>query len=1023
MIDFNDFSSEVFQILRAYGKDIVLYDDTGKRVFEPSEARRMYVIGDNILVSIVEDGDNSAVKLFLSPSLNLSQVQGFLETLRRLAVQSNLLFHVKKYNKEIKPKDFATQAAVNEHKEIPMNIMEGLYGTSKSSYLKMENARMIVRHSARVKEHVIGDRGRHIHSIFVENAQGERFLFPVNMLSGARAMTQHVSNGGNFADEVGSQIVRMAQDFRNLAQVTNHIKTSNGLGESADILRVAIMESMKATKRSFARICTEATYVGECAKVASNTNLTEGSESLSESVAALAEILGEGVSESALLSVARSVTIESATAPQLDEELDDETVEENEEVEGDDEMEEGHAIDVAVEGAYTDTPNNPQIREFEEWMEGFDPDNMFASKKDPEAMSAEEVQAEIDEIESKYADPSQMPPEVAARWDALAAINVTNIKWGTDRIKQKTTEAPAQWEVHGTIGLNNKFCKKFDSESARQEWLDKYEDSGKFEVTELVDPEQMMAEGSSFDFDREVYAPDATVYMDYDEWDAARASVDAVEESEDYSKDAQGYYVARWYGELTDGKGWVDFSGPAEVTEVTESTISFVAVQCDGQFYKCDDEATAKKVLRALQASGADDAAIVSNVQLPGSFAAEIDRNAQLITTKLLAQMYNRNVGAADAHLGMQLADAYAYDLTGMDESVNEGKSYKKNDDEDAKSKKEKDQERKGAAKQKKEPVAEAGNFRAGSKAGFKAGQSAIKNMKAAAKEKEEKEKAEKKVAEGKSFKRSDDDETDVKAKRKDDKEKRDAKKPVEEGKSFKRNDDDEVDADTKKKEDKQKRDEKKKPVSEDATRFSGSFETNINAEGGSVVSAKVTYVPNGAGAATILSVVRGDTGEDVLPFMDDDDIAHVEGLCADDIAQQGSEQFAMSESDNDSMIRDDGWFSINAEYMLDDADRAEYDQKLGSLGYQVDVDYEWSIAGGDDCPDGIIIHSDRMKSDSKVLTILAVIHGPGAYGESTTIPRNSHQDFKDDVMTGGKGGEEQDPAYIARMKALAGLK
>ena len=113
MIDFSDFSSEVFQILRAYGKDIVLYDETGKRVFEPTEARRMYVIGDNILVSIVEDGDNSAVKLFLSPSLNLTQVQGFLETLRRLAIQSNLLFHVKKYNKEIKPKDFATQASVN----------------------------------------------------------------------------------------------------------------------------------------------------------------------------------------------------------------------------------------------------------------------------------------------------------------------------------------------------------------------------------------------------------------------------------------------------------------------------------------------------------------------------------------------------------------------------------------------------------------------------------------------------------------------------------------------------------------------------------------------------------------------------------------------------------------------------------------------------------------------------------------------------------------------------------------------
>lgn len=803
MIDFSDFSSEVFQILRAYGKDIVLYDETGKRVFEPTEARRMYVIGDNILVSIVEDGDNSAVKLFLSPSLNLTQVQGFLETLRRLAIQSNLLFHVKKYNKEIKPKDFATQASVNEHKEIPMNIMEGLYGTSKSSYLKMENARMIVRHSARIKEHVIGDRGRHIHSIFVENAQGERFLFPVNMLSGARAMTQHVNKGGNFADEVGSQIVRMAQDFRNLAQVTNHINNLPGLQESikenekveahgvkgmkstpwrkifknldalnawcekndaevhaysavekdtthesALALRTAVMEAMRGTKRSFSRIYTESTYLGESERVASNTNLMEDSESLSESLAAISAILGEGLTDEALLSVARNVTIEDATAPQLDEEVDEvEEIDEEDEVEGDDEMEEGHQIDVTVEGAFTDTPNNPQIREFEQWLESFDPDTMFGQKNE----AHDPVQAELDQIESQYSDPSEMPPEVAARWEELANTNVTNIKWGHDRIQQKTTESPAQWEVHGIIGLDSKFCKKFDSEESRQEWLDKHEHSGKFDVTKLVDPAHAMAEG----------------------------------------------------------------------------------------------------------------------------------------------------------------------------------KSYKRNKDEDADDKKAKDQERKDAAKSKKQPVEEGKSFKRNDD-----DEEDVKDKRKEDKQKRDEKK--KPVEEGKSFKRNDDeDEADVKAKRKEDKQKRDEKKaPVEEGKSFKRNDDDEVDADTKKKEDKQKRDAKKQPVSEDASRFSGSFETNINDESGNVVSAKVTYVPNEAGAATILSVVRGDNGEDVLPFMDDDDILHVEGLCADDIAQQGSEQY-----------------------------------------------------------------------------------------EDTTIPRNPHQDFKDDVMTGGQGGEEQDPSEIARMKALAGLK
>ena len=374
MIDFNAFSNEVFQILRSYEKDIVLYDDNGTRVFEPEDARRMYVIGDNLLISIVEDGDNSALKFYLSPSFNLAQVDGLVETLRRISVQSNLLFHVKKYNKEIKPKDFAVQSAVKEQQENQMNIMEGLYGTSKSSYLKLENARMIVRHSARVNERVIGDRGRHISSIFVENQDGERFRFPVNMLSGARAMTQHVNNGGTFADEVGSQIIRMARDFGNLAQIANSINARPGISEAAkekeprieaygvkgvkskpwrkefknqaayekffdnednasdievhgtreieesiseDIqhmlaVRRAVYESLTKVKRSFDRMYESKTYMAECQRVVEAASLMENSDDLSTKLEAWNAILGEGYDEDTLMSAVRMVVLPEA---------------------------------------------------------------------------------------------------------------------------------------------------------------------------------------------------------------------------------------------------------------------------------------------------------------------------------------------------------------------------------------------------------------------------------------------------------------------------------------------------------------------------------------------------------------------------------------------------------------------------------------------------------------------------------------------------------------------------------------
>ena len=47
-----------------------------------------------------------------------------------------------------------------------------------------------------VNEEQRGARSRNISSIFVENAEGERFKYPYKHLNGARAMARHVSHGG-----------------------------------------------------------------------------------------------------------------------------------------------------------------------------------------------------------------------------------------------------------------------------------------------------------------------------------------------------------------------------------------------------------------------------------------------------------------------------------------------------------------------------------------------------------------------------------------------------------------------------------------------------------------------------------------------------------------------------------------------------------------------------------------------------------------------------------------------------------
>lgn len=456
MINFGEFAAEVFQTLRAYGRELVLYDKDGNRVFEPKEARRFYISDDNILVSLSEDGDNSALKLYLSPSIELAQVSGFINTLRAMATRANLLFHVKKYDKEIKPQHFATSASLNEQEQPQMNIMEGMYGTSKSSYLKLESARMIVRHTASVNENMIGSRGRNIKAIFVENAQGERFRFPVNLLSGARAMTQHVNQGGTFADEVGQQIIRMAQDFRNLAQTAAHVRdNAKALPQEASSIRESVMHAMKSQKLSFARIYETRSYSRECARIVEAAQLNEAGEQIQEKLEALKGIFGESLDESVLTTVARLVNLPEAAPVTEDVNIEDHGQNSTafkvmlngeeidtvffgggytpEEVKASLINHDGYdpAIEVLPEGAscmedeggedegYSDSeggdtditdegmmsvndedayaaPKNPIIKQFEAWMNEFDPEQMLEGKSFKRGRDDDEDEDDVD---------------------------------------------------------------------------------------------------------------------------------------------------------------------------------------------------------------------------------------------------------------------------------------------------------------------------------------------------------------------------------------------------------------------------------------------------------------------------------------------------------------------------------------------------------------------------------------------------------------------------------------------------
>jgi hypothetical protein len=257
---FNSLATEVFQILKGSGRTLSLFDKHGTKVYDPKDARRMFAEPDKMMVGINEDGSNSAVQMSISNTADLDDLVKIIDTLRNVSTRYNVLFNVRKYGKELSPKDFAFMAEPVTESLDSDSLFESMWGSMKTSYQQIGSTKLIVRHSAPVREFV-GARGRNINQLFVETRQGERFRFPVINLSGARAFAQHLNQGGLPHDALSEQIVAMSREVGNLASISRHIHHNrNALAESAQNVRNTIRERLVDLRHSLSKIGRERGY-------------------------------------------------------------------------------------------------------------------------------------------------------------------------------------------------------------------------------------------------------------------------------------------------------------------------------------------------------------------------------------------------------------------------------------------------------------------------------------------------------------------------------------------------------------------------------------------------------------------------------------------------------------------------------------------------------------------------------------------------------------------------------------------
>ena len=226
MREINKIAEALFEKIRDRFDDVTLGDENAKATQDPESARFFnfdYTVDGNshgnITISVI---DENSLKVYFSKNISSdldeeekAKWYGFLRELREFAKRNLLSFDPRDITRStLKHRDLQqVSKSDNTYSKDEVALGESrLHGTSRSSYEQDGDVKIIVRHSDKVDPEQRGARSRKIKALFIETADGARIKLPHNNLKYARAMAQHVSQGGEAGDDFGRHITKIAEE-------------------------------------------------------------------------------------------------------------------------------------------------------------------------------------------------------------------------------------------------------------------------------------------------------------------------------------------------------------------------------------------------------------------------------------------------------------------------------------------------------------------------------------------------------------------------------------------------------------------------------------------------------------------------------------------------------------------------------------------------------------------------------------------------------------------------------------------
>jgi hypothetical protein len=188
----------------------------------------------------------------------------FIRSFRQFAKDRLLNFDVQNIGKSnLDKRDYQFQAKRKEEPVMPQApIMENkMYGNARMSYQDLgENARLVVKHSQPVNLDIAAGRTMHIESIYIENAQGERFKYPFKHLNGARALAEHIKHGGTPYDAIGKHISSLSEELSSLRKFKGFVGRQEQVSEAMGTVTNKVIDRIEQIKETIHKLQRSAYY-------------------------------------------------------------------------------------------------------------------------------------------------------------------------------------------------------------------------------------------------------------------------------------------------------------------------------------------------------------------------------------------------------------------------------------------------------------------------------------------------------------------------------------------------------------------------------------------------------------------------------------------------------------------------------------------------------------------------------------------------------------------------------------------